>query len=101
MRCGACADKCQFSLGTNDPKEYAGFARRTSSARSLLQARDYTMLGKILGRRVGARSWSMDIVARTFLLRLPVHRNAAAARALLPLRHRHGRNHDDRARVAA
>ena len=54
VRCGACADKCHFFLGTNDPKNMP--VLRAELLRSL-DRRDYTKLGKILGKRAGARSW--------------------------------------------
>ena len=54
VRCGACADKCHFFLGTNDPKNMP--VLRAELLRSLYR-RDHTMLGKILGmdRLAGAK----------------------------------------------
>ena len=57
VRCGACADKCHFFLGTNDPKNMP--VLRAELLRSLYR-RDYTMLGKILGKKVGARGRDMS-----------------------------------------
>ena len=63
VRCGACADKCHFFLGTNDPKNMP--VLRAELLRSLYR-RDYTMLGKILGKKVGARGWDMSVVKELF-----------------------------------
>ncbi len=63
VRCGACADKCQFFLGTNDPKNMP--VLRAELLRSLYR-RDHTMLGKLLGKRVGARGWDMGVVKELF-----------------------------------
>ena len=63
VRCGACADKCHFFLGTNDPKNMP--VLRAELLRSLYR-RDYTKLGKILGKRAGARSWDKEVVKELF-----------------------------------
>lgn len=63
VRCGACADKCHFFLGTNDPKNMP--VMRAELLRSLYR-RDHTMLGKILGGAVGARSWNKEVVKELF-----------------------------------
>ena len=63
VRCGACADKCQFFLGTNDPKNMP--VLRAELLRSLYR-RDYGMLGKILGKKIGARSWDYQTVKELF-----------------------------------
>ena len=63
VRCGACADKCHFFIGTNDPKNMP--VLRAELLRSLYR-RDYTMLGKLLGRQVGARKWDYSIVKELF-----------------------------------
>ena len=63
VRCGACADKCHFFLGTNDPKNMP--VLRAELLRSLYR-RDYTKLGKILGKRAGARGWDKDVVKELF-----------------------------------
>ena len=78
VRCGACADKCHFFLGTNDPKNMP--VMRAELLRSLYR-KDHTMLGKILGKKVGARGWDKDVVKE--LLRMPISApNAAAARCI-------------------
>ena len=63
VRCGACADKCHFFLGTNDPKNMP--VLRAELLRSLYR-RDYTMLGKLLGASVGARGWDKNVVKELF-----------------------------------
>ena len=63
VRCGACADKCHFFLGTNDPKNMP--VLRAELLRSLYR-RDYTMLGKILGKKVSARGWDVAVVTELF-----------------------------------
>ncbi len=63
VRCGACADKCHFFLGTNDPKNMP--VLRAELLRSLYR-RDHTMLGKLLGAHVGARKWDYSIVKELF-----------------------------------
>ena len=63
VRCGACADKCHFFLGTNDPKNMP--VLRAELLRSLYR-RDHTMLGKILGKKVGARGWDKEVVKELF-----------------------------------
>ena len=63
VRCGACADKCHFFLGTNDPKNMP--VLRAELLRSLYR-RDYTMLGKILGKKAGARGWDKSVVKELF-----------------------------------
>ena len=63
VRCGACADKCHFFLGTNDPKNMP--VLRAELLRSLYR-RDHTMLGRLLGKKVGARSWDKNVVKELF-----------------------------------
>lgn len=63
VRCGACADKCHFFIGTNDPKNMP--VLRAELLRSLYR-HDYTLLGKLLGRQAGARKWDYSIVKELF-----------------------------------
>ncbi len=63
VRCGACADKCHFFIGTNDPKNMP--VLRAELLRSLYRY-DYTMLGKLLGAKVGARKLDYAIVKELF-----------------------------------
>lgn len=93
VRCGACADKCHFFLGTNDPKNMP--VLRAELLRSLYR-RDYTKLGKILGKRARRPQLGQGSGEGTLLLRLPVHRMPPLL-PVLPLRHRHRRDHGHRA----
>lgn len=63
VRCGACADKCHFFLGTGDPKNMP--VLRAELLRSIYR-NDFTMVGKIMknipgGKRLlGAREMTLD-----------------------------------------
>jgi Fe-S oxidoreductase len=54
VRCGACADKCHFFIGTGDPKNMP--VLRAELLRSVYR-NDFTKgkMGKILGQLAGAR----------------------------------------------
>lgn len=47
VRCGVCADKCHYFLGTNDPKNMP--VLRAELLRSVYR-RDFTLAGKLLGK---------------------------------------------------
>ena len=57
--CGACADKCQFFLGTADPKNMP--VARQDLMRSVYR-RYYTLAGKLFPRLVGARDMTRDVL---------------------------------------
>ena len=59
VRCGACADKCHFFLGSGDPKNMP--VLRAELLRSVYR-NDFTTAGKILGRFAGARRLSPEIL---------------------------------------
>jgi [DsrC]-trisulfide reductase subunit K len=59
VRCGACADKCHFFIGTGDPKNMP--VLRAELLRSVYR-NDFTTVGKILGRLGGARPMTMDVL---------------------------------------
>jgi Fe-S oxidoreductase len=59
VRCGACADKCQFFIGTGDPKNMP--VLRAELLRSVYR-NDFTTFGKILGRAAGARKLTMNVL---------------------------------------
>ncbi|HHE73549.1 MAG TPA: (Fe-S)-binding protein [Desulfobacteraceae bacterium] len=59
VRCGACADKCHFFIGTGDPKNMP--VLRAELLRSVYR-NDFTTAGKILGRLGGARPMTMDVL---------------------------------------
>ena len=96
VRCGACADKCHFYLGSGDPKNMP--VLRAELMRSVYR-RYFTLTGRavwLAGRRPRAyRRRDQGVV----LLLLPVHR-VPPLLGLLPLRHRHRRNHHDGPRTA-
>ncbi len=59
VRCGACADKCHFFLGTGDPKNMP--VLRAELMRSIYR-RYFTPSGKILGSIAGARELTEDVI---------------------------------------
>lgn len=59
VRCGACADKCHFFIGTGDPKNMP--VLRAELIRSVYR-KEYTTAGKILGRMAGARDLTLDVL---------------------------------------
>ena len=59
VRCGACADKCHFFLGSGDPKNMP--VLRAELLRSIYR-NDFTMAGKILGRLAGGRTLTEDVL---------------------------------------
>ena len=79
------------------PQEHAGAAGR-AAARGLPQAY-FTIAGKLSASSAGAPRPDGRRAQGVVLLLLPVHR-VPALLGLLPLRHRHRRDHDDRARAA-
>ena len=59
VRCGACADKCHFFIGTGDPKNMP--VLRAELLRSVYRY-DFTKAGHILGKLVGARRLSEEVI---------------------------------------
>jgi Fe-S oxidoreductase len=59
VRCGACADKCHFFIGSGDPKNMP--VLRAELIRSVYK-NDFTRAGKILGRLAGARPMTIDVL---------------------------------------
>jgi Fe-S oxidoreductase len=59
VRCGACADKCHFFLGSGDPKNMP--VLRAELLRSIYR-NDFTTAGKILGHFAGARKLSPEVL---------------------------------------
>jgi len=57
VRCGACADKCHFYLGSGDPKNMP--VLRAELIRSIYR-RKHSLGGKVLGRLAGARDLTED-----------------------------------------
>ena len=64
VRCGACADKCHFFLGSGDPKNMP--VLRAELLRSIYR-REYTLAGKLMGQMVGARDLTVDVLKEWFL----------------------------------
>ncbi|MBZ4686886.1 MAG: hypothetical protein PWQ96_550 [Clostridia bacterium] len=63
VRCGACADKCHFFIGSGDPKNMP--VLRAELLRSVYR-KEFTTAGKILGKIVGARELTEDVVKEWF-----------------------------------
>jgi Fe-S oxidoreductase len=59
VRCGACADKCHFYIGSGDPKNMP--VLRAELLRSVYR-KFFTPAGKIFGKMAGARDLSMDVI---------------------------------------
>ena len=59
VRCGACADKCHFYLGSGDPKNMP--VLRAELLRSIYR-REFTTAGKIFGKMAGARELTKDVI---------------------------------------
>lgn len=59
VRCGACADKCHFFLGSGDPKNMP--VLRAELLRSIYRG-EFTKTGKILGRLAGGRGLTLDVL---------------------------------------
>jgi Fe-S oxidoreductase len=63
VRCGACADKCHFYLGSGDPKNMP--VLRAELMRSVYR-RYFTLSGKLFGRLAGARDLTEDVIKEWF-----------------------------------
>ncbi len=63
VRCGACADKCHFYLGTGDPKNMP--VLRAELLRSVYK-RYFKPAGKMLGALAGARDLTEDVLKEWF-----------------------------------
>jgi Fe-S oxidoreductase len=63
VRCGACADKCHFYLGSGDPKNMP--VLRAELMRSVYR-RHFTSAGKYLGRAAGARELTLEVLKEWF-----------------------------------
>jgi len=63
VRCGACADKCHFFIGSGDPKNMP--VLRAELLRSVYR-RYFTTSGKILGKLAGARGLTVDVLKEWF-----------------------------------
>jgi Fe-S oxidoreductase len=63
VRCGACADKCHYFIGTGDPKNMP--VVRAELLRSIYR-KDFTTAGKILGSIAGTRSLTKETIKEWF-----------------------------------
>jgi len=63
VRCGACADKCHFFLGSGDPKNMP--VLRAELLRAVYR-KDFTAMGKIFGTLAGARPLTEDVIKEWF-----------------------------------
>jgi|UniRef100_A0A7C4ES91 Fe-S oxidoreductase len=63
VRCGACADKCHFFIGSGDPKNMP--VLRAELIRSVYR-RDFTLLGRLLGKFGGGRELTIDVLKEWF-----------------------------------
>jgi len=59
VRCGACADKCHFFIGSGDPKNMP--VLRAELLRSIYR-KYFTATGKLLGKVAGARELNVDVL---------------------------------------
>jgi Fe-S oxidoreductase len=63
VRCGACADKCHFFIGSGDPKNMP--VVRAELLRSVYR-KHFTLAGSLLGKAVGARELTEDVLKEWF-----------------------------------
>jgi Fe-S oxidoreductase len=63
VRCGACADKCHFYIGSGDPKNMP--VLRAELIRSVYR-RYFTAAGRAFGRLAGARDLTEDVLKEWF-----------------------------------
>ncbi len=63
VRCGACADKCHYFIGSGDPKNMP--VLRAELLRSVYR-KEYTLAGKLIGRMVGARDLTEEVLREWF-----------------------------------
>ncbi len=63
VRCGACADKCHYFIGSGDPRNMPVI--RAELLRSVYR-RYFTLAGRLFGRLVGARDLTEDVLKEWF-----------------------------------
>lgn len=64
VRCGACADKCHFFLGTGDPKNMP--VLRAELLRSIYR-NEFSLASRILGKMAGAREMTASVLKEWFM----------------------------------
>ncbi len=63
VRCGACADKCHYYIGSGDPKNMP--VLRAELLRSVYR-QEFTTLGKLFGKIAGSRKLDIDVLKEWF-----------------------------------
>jgi len=63
VRCGACADKCHYYIGSGDPKNMP--VLRAELLRAVYR-NNFTLAGKIMGKISGARELTVDVLKEWF-----------------------------------
>ncbi len=63
VRCGACADKCHYFIGSGDPKNMP--VLRAELLRSVYR-NDFTALGKVFGKLAGGRELTVEVLKEWF-----------------------------------
>ena len=63
VRCGACADKCHYFIGSGDPKNMP--VLRAELLRSVYR-RYFTLSGKVFGKLAGARELTEEVLKEWF-----------------------------------
>ncbi|MBZ0265877.1 (Fe-S)-binding protein [bacterium] len=63
VRCGACADKCHYFIGSGDPKNMP--VLRAELLRSIYRG-EFTLAGKLLGRFTGGRKLTKEVIKEWF-----------------------------------
>jgi Fe-S oxidoreductase len=63
VRCGACADKCHFFIGSGDPRNMP--VLRAELLRSIYR-KDFTALGRVFGKLAGGRELTVDVIKEWF-----------------------------------
>ncbi|TAL67618.1 MAG: (Fe-S)-binding protein [Bacteroidetes bacterium] len=63
VRCGACADKCHFFIGSGDPKNMP--VLRAELLRAVYR-KEFTLAGKLMARMAGATELTFDVLKEWF-----------------------------------
>ena len=63
VRCGACADKCHFFIGSGDPKNMP--VLRAELLRAVYR-KEFTLAGKLMSKMVGAQELTFDVLKNWF-----------------------------------
>lgn len=63
VRCGACADKCHYFIGSGDPKNMP--VLRAELLRSVYR-KEFKLAGKIMGKIAGARALTFEVLKEWF-----------------------------------